>query len=229
MNLAQLKQLQLDYAHRIILHDDVGFKTPTLIGGTDVGFENNGGITRAAIVVLSYPSFELVEYQVVKIPTTMPYIPGYLSFREFPALALAWQKITCKPELLLVDGQGVAHPRQFGIASHLGLLLDIPTIGVAKRRLYGQYEPVAQVPLSCQPLLDNHNNTLIGHVLRSKAKCNPLFISSGHRISQRSALNWVILCLNGYRLPEPTRFADAVASNKPLFQKLLAKSANATA
>lgn len=222
IDLVQLKQQQVEYAKRIILRDEFNFTIPKLIGGTDVGFEDGGRVTRAAIAVLSYPNLELLEYQLVKMPTTFPYIPGYLSFREYPALVAAWQKITHKPELLFVDGQGTAHPRGLGIASHLGLLLDIPTIGVAKKRLYGQYQPLAELPLSSEPLLNKAAKTQIGYVLRSKAKCNPLFVSAGYRISQLSALNWVLTCLKGYRLPEPTRFADAIASNKPLFKKWLA-------
>ncbi|WP_392563180.1 deoxyribonuclease V [Orbus sturtevantii] len=221
MNLAQLKLQQIEYAERIILRDDFAFKIPTMIGGADVGFEEGGKITRAAIVVLAYPNFELIEYKIAKVPTTLPYIPGYLSFREYPALLAAWQQITDKPQLLLVDGQGIAHPRKLGIASHLGLLLDIPTIGVAKKKLYGQYAPLANELFAYQPLFNKIGDEQIGSVLRSKVKCNPLFISSGHRISQLSALNWVKACLKGYRLPEPTRFADAVASNKPVLQKLL--------
>lgn len=222
IDLVQLKQQQVEYAKRIILCDEFNFTIPKLIGGTDVGFEDEGRITRAAIAVLSYPDFELIEYQLVKMPTTFPYILGYLSFREYPALVAAWQQIIHKPELLLVDGQGTAHPRGLGIASHLGLLLDIPTIGVAKKRLYGQYQSLAEQPLSNEPLLNKTGTTQIGYVLRSKEKCNPLFISAGHRITQSSALNWVLKCLKGYRLPEPTRFADAIASNKPFFKKWLA-------
>ncbi|WP_392559672.1 deoxyribonuclease V [Orbus mooreae] len=223
INLVQLKQQQLEYANQIIIQDDINFEQPSFIGGADVGFEDNGEVTRAAIVVLSYPALELVEYQIAKIATSFPYIPGYLSFREYPALLQAWQNIQHKPTLLFVDGQGIAHPRKLGIASHLGLLLDIPTIGVAKQRLYGQYQAVADVPLSTQPLFDKTGDQQIGYVLRSKIRCNPLFISPGHRISLQSALNWTIACLKGYRLPEPTRFADAVASNKPLFKKQLVK------
>lgn len=229
INLAQLKQLQLEYANRITLKDDVNFTTPRFIGGTDVGFENNGEITRAAIVILSYPDLQLVEYKIAKIKTEFPYIPGYLSFREYPALLKAWQAIEQKPDLLLVDGQGVAHPRGLGIASHLGLLFDMPTIGVAKKKLYGQHQPVAEALWSHELLLDKTGQQQIGWVLRSKLRCNPLFISAGHRVSQQSALDWVINCLRGYRLPEPTRFADATASNKPFFKQSLQGVVNAIA
>lgn len=221
INLAQLKQQQLDYANRIIIEDKFDFNTPKFIGGTDVGFENGGQITRAAIVVLSYPDLALVEYQIARVVTQFPYIPGYLSFREYPALWQAWQQIIQKPDLLLVDGQGIAHPRGIGIASHLGLLLDIPTIGVAKKKLYGQHLELASYPLSYQTLWHQSLQKQIGWVLRTKKRCNPLYISSGHRISHTTALKWVMKCLNGYRLPEPTRLADAIASNKPLFKRIL--------
>lgn len=218
INLEQLKLTQQQLAEQVNLTDD--FNTSiTLVGGTDVGFEDEGKITRAAIVILTYPDFDVVEYHVARLKTEFPYIPGYLSFREYPALLSAWEQVEHKPDLLLVDGQGVAHPRRLGIASHLGLLLDMPTIGVAKKRLCGHYNPLPKVAGQVTPLTDKQQQ--IGWVLQSKNNCNPLFISSGHRISQDSALKWVNLCLRGYRLPEPTRWADAVASNKPLFKKFI--------
>lgn len=218
INLEQLKLTQQQLAEQVNLTDDFN-SSITLVGGTDVGFEDEGKTTRAAIVILTYPDFDVVEYHVARLKTEFPYIPGYLSFREYPALLSAWEQVEHKPDLLLVDGQGVAHPRQLGIASHLGLLLDMPTIGVAKKRLCGHYNPLPKVAGQVTPLTDKQQQ--IGWVLQSKNNCNPLFISSGHRISQASALNWVNLCLRGYRLPEPTRWADAVASNKPLFKKFI--------
>lgn len=218
INLEQLKLTQQQLAEQVNLTDDFN-SSITLIGGTDVGFEDEGKITRAAIVILTYPDFHVVEYHVARLKTEFPYIPGYLSFREYPALLSAWEQVEHKPDLLLVDGQGVAHPRRLGIASHLGLLLDMPTIGVAKKRLCGHYNPLPKVAGQVTPLTDKQQQ--IGWVLQSKNNCNPLFISSGHRISQDSALKWVNLCLRGYRLPEPTRWADAVASNKPLFKKFI--------
>lgn len=218
INLEQLKLTQQQLAEQVNLIDD--FNTSiTLVGGTDVGFEDEGKTTRAAIVILTYPDFDVVEYHVARLKTEFSYIPGYLSFREYPALLSAWEQVEHKPDLLLVDGQGVAHPRRLGIASHLGLLLDMPTIGVAKKRLCGHYNPLPKVAGQVTPLTDKQQQ--IGWVLQSKNNCNPLFISSGHRISQDSALKWVNLCLRGYRLPEPTRWADAVASNKPLFKKFI--------
>lgn len=215
----QLKNEQIENAKRIIWQDDFTFTEPMLIGGTDVGFEEEGAITRAAIVVLEFPSLKVVEYQVVKIPTKLPYIPGLLSFREYPALLEAWHRLSVKPELLFVDGQGVAHPRRLGIACHLGLLLDIPTIGVAKKRLCGRFAELPAEAGNAVALMDKQQQ--IGWVLRSKLRCNPLFISTGHRVSHDTALYWVKQCLNGYRLPDPTRWADAIASNKKLFTEYI--------
>ncbi|OCG11757.1 endonuclease V [Gilliamella sp. wkB292] len=218
INLAQLKQSQQSLANQVKLVDDFN-PTIKLVGGTDVGFEDDGHVTRAAIVILTYPDFKVVEYHIARLKTEFPYIPGYLSFREYPALLSAWEQVKHKPDLLLVDGQGVAHPRRLGIASHLGLLLDMPTIGVAKKRLCGQFSPIPKIAGQVTPLVDKQQQ--IGWVLQSKNNCNPLFISPGHRVSQDSALEWVTRCLRGYRLPEPTRWADAIASNKPLFKKSL--------
>lgn len=218
MDIQALKQEQLTRAAEVVREDDFDVMPPRYIGGADVGFEQGGEVTRAALVILEYPSLKLVEHRVARIATTMPYIPGYLSFREYPALLVAWEQLEQRPDLLFVDGQGIAHPRRLGVASHFGMLVDVPTIGVAKRRLCGKFEPLGEEPGERQPLIDKGEQ--IGWVLRSKRRCNPLFISSGHRVSAETALTWVETCLQGYRLPEPTRWADAVASNRPSFVKL---------
>lgn len=218
MDIQALKQEQLTRAAEVVREDDFDVMPPRYIGGADVGFEQGGEVTRAALVILEYPSLKLVEHRVARIATTMPYIPGYLSFREYPALLAAWEQLEQRPDLLFVDGQGIAHPRRLGVASHFGLLVDVPTIGVAKRRLCGKFEPLGDEPGERQPLIDKGEQ--IGWVLRSKRRCNPLFISSGHRVSADTALMWVETCLQGYRLPEPTRWADAVASNRPAFVRL---------
>ncbi|MBX9447933.1 deoxyribonuclease V [Dickeya chrysanthemi] len=217
MDMQALRAEQYSKAAQVIRHDDIPFEQPVLIAGADVGFEQEGAVTRAAVAVLAYPSLQLVEYQIARIPTVMPYIPGFLSFREYPALLAAWEQLQHQPDLLFVDGHGVSHPRRLGVASHFGLLVDVPTIGVAKRRLCGQFSPLAEAVGSRQPLLDKDEP--IGWVWRSKARCNPLFVSSGHRVGMDSALQWVMRCMRGYRLPEPTRWADAVASNRPAFQR----------
>ncbi|MBB1201954.1 deoxyribonuclease V [Enterobacteriaceae bacterium 89] len=217
MDLADLREQQKSLASSVIREDRFIQDPPKLIGGADVGFEQDGEITRAAMVLLTYPDLELVEYQIARIPTTMPYIPGFLSFREYPALLAAWEKLSQKPDLLFVDGHGISHPRRLGVASHFGLLVDVPTIGVAKKRLCGKFEPLSAEPGALAPLMDKQEQ--LGWVWRSKARCNPLFIATGHRVSADSALAWVQRCTQGYRLPEPTRWADAVASGRPAFQR----------
>ncbi|MDO6410004.1 deoxyribonuclease V [Pantoea phytobeneficialis] len=215
MDLAALRTEQQQRAADVVRQDDFEVLPPRLIAGADVGFEQGGEVTRAALVILEYPSLQLVEHQIARISTTMPYIPGFLSFREVPALLAAWQQLQHQPDLLFVDGHGISHPRRLGVAAHFGLLVDVPTIGVAKRRLCGQFDTLDEAPGSRQPLLDKGEQ--LGWVWRSKARCNPLFISTGHRVSTDSALQWVENCMAGYRLPEPTRWADAVASGRPAF------------
>lgn len=206
---------QKEKAGQILCEDRFDFSVPSLIAGVDVGFESDGAITRAAIALLDYPSLALVEYQIARVETVLPYIPGLLSFRELPALLAAWQQLTQKPQLVLVDGQGVAHPRRFGVACHFGLTVNVPTIGVAKSRLSGRCAELGDEVGAIQPL--NDKNEQIGWVWRSKLRCKPLYISTGHLISQQSALEWVKRCTRGYRLPEPTRWADAIASRRPAF------------
>ena len=215
MDLASLRERQQELAALVIREDRLDRDPPRLIGGADVGFEQEGEVTRAAIVLLAYPSLELVEYQVARVATTMPYIPGFLSFRETPALLAAWQQLAQNPDLLFVDGHGISHPRRLGVASHFGLLVDVPTIGVAKKRLCGQFMLPGDEPGALAPLMDK--NEQLAWVWRSKARCNPLFVSTGHRVALDSALTWVQRCIKGYRLPEPTRWADAVASRRPAF------------
>ncbi|BCG11211.1 deoxyribonuclease V [Buttiauxella agrestis] len=217
MDLAILRKQQIELASQVIREDRLEQDPPRLIAGADVGFEQGGDVTRAAIVLLKYPSLELVEYQVARVATSMPYIPGFLSFREYPALLAAWEMLSQKPDLLFVDGHGISHPRRLGVVSHFGLLVDVPTIGVAKKRLCGKFEPLSEEPGSCQLLTDKGEP--LAWVLRSKKRCNPLFVSTGHRVSLDTALLWVNRCLVGYRLPEPTRWADAVASGRPAFTR----------
>jgi deoxyribonuclease V len=176
----------------------------------DVGFEEDGAVTRAAVAVLSYPELQVCDQAIARRPTTFPYIPGFLSFREVPAVLDALEKIQITPDLLLCDGQGIAHPRRFGIACHLGVLTDLPTIGVAKSRLVGTFAEVSDHRGAWQPLL--HKGDTIGAVLRTRLGTNPLFISPGHRISLETAIAYVMGCTPKYRLPETTRVAHKLAS-----------------
>ena len=189
------------------------------IAGVDIGFEDGGDITRAAVVVLAWPPgedgrFEVVEQVVQREPTRMPYIPGLLSCREVPAALAAFDRLSVRPELVMVDGQGIAHPRRLGVASHLGLWLDLPTIGVAKSRLCGRHGEPGPARGDWTPLVDGPDDEVIGAVLRSRVGVKPLFISTGHRVALSTALAWVVACLGRTKLPEPTRLADRLASRR---------------
>lgn len=180
------------------------------VAGVDVGFEQDGRITRAAVIILSFPELEVVEKSLARVPTTFPYIPGLLSFRELPAILSALRSIKTKLDILLCDGQGIAHPRRFGIASHLGVLLNVPTIGVAKTRLVGRYAEPAHEKGSWSPLMDGEET--IGAVLRTRAGVKPVYVSSGHRVSLKTAIKITLACTTRYRLPETTRQAHHLAS-----------------
>jgi len=180
------------------------------VAGVDVGFEERGAVTRAAVAVLSFPELEPQEYAIARRPTVFPYIPGLLSFREVPAVLDALRRLQRLPDLLLCDGQGQAHPRRFGIACHLGVLTDLPAIGVAKSRLIGTHAPLADDKGARQPLYDK--GEVIGTVLRTRHGVRPLYISVGHRIALDTAVDYVLRCTTRYRLPETTRAAHKLAS-----------------
>ena len=200
--------LQRELSERLILNDQIG--SVRRVAGVDVGFEVNGAITRAAVAVLHYPELELVETAIARRPTAFPYSPGLLSFRELPAILDALHGLREPPDLLLCDGQGIAHPRRFGIASHLGLRVNIPSIGVAKTRLYGVHETPPESRGAWTPL--RANGETIGAVLRTRSGVKPLYISPGHRISVATAVAYVMRCCTRYRLPETTRHAHRLAS-----------------
>ncbi|SDK76825.1 Endonuclease V [Modicisalibacter muralis] len=198
-----------------------------IIAGVDIGFEDDGTTTRAAVVLLSWPELVPIEEVVHREPTRMAYIPGLLSFREIPAALRAFERLSQSPDLVMVDGQGIAHPRRLGVASHLGLWLDLPTVGVAKKRLCGGHGEVPEPRGEWTPLtdrrrkedpadvaLDAEGRVTIGAMLRSREGVKPIVVSPGHRISQTTALEWVIACLGRTKLPEPTRLADRLASRR---------------
>ena len=176
-----------------------------LIGGSDVAFNRRGDTCVAAIVVMTWPGLELVESAELVRKVEFPYIPGLLSFRELPAIVEAAGRLKLCPDLLLVDGQGRAHPRRLGIASHLGLELDWPTIGCAKSRLVGEHrEPGPN--RRCRTRL-TQDGELIGYVVRTRTGVKPLYVSVGHRIELDEAVRFVLAACRGYRLPEPARAA----------------------
>ena len=203
-------ELQRQLRHRVIARDRLG--QIGTVAGVDVGFANDGRTTRAAVVVMSFPALDLLEQTVVARPTAFPYVPGLLSFREIPAVLAALEKLQAMPDFILCDGQGYAHPRRFGLACHLGVLLDRPSIGVAKSRLIGVHKDVKLKRGNWQPLRDDEET--IGAVLCTRTGVKPLYVSIGHRISLATAIDFVLRCATRYRLPEPSRLADRLASQR---------------
>lgn len=178
------------------------------VAGIDASY---GDVARAAVVVYSFPELQVLDEAVAVRASVFPYVPGLLSFREAPAALAALEHLRVRPDLLICDGQGYAHPRRFGLACHLGLYVDLPSVGCAKSRLIGTYaEPGPNIG-DRSPLRDG--GELIGMVLRTKSRTNPLFISTGYRIALDTAVEVVLRCLRGYRLPEPTRAADRLAGS----------------
>ena len=208
---AGARVLQAQLAAQVSLHDDYTRPLRT-IAGFDVGFEDHGATTRAAVVLVDAQTLQPLESHLARLPTTMPYIPGLLSFRELPALLRALAMLSRPPDLAMVDGQGIAHPRHLGIAAHFGVATGLAAVGVAKKRLAGHYQEPGPQPGERSPLL--HHGRTVGYALRSKARCRPLYISPGHRVCADTALALVQRCLAGYRLPEPTRLADRLASRR---------------
>ncbi len=205
---AAARDLQARLADRVEQGDRFG--SIALVAGIDIGFEQAGKVTRAAVAVLGLPELALVESALARRPTDFPYVPGLLSFREIPAALEALAALATTPDLLLCDGQGFAHPRRFGLACHLGWLVDVPCIGVAKSRLIGAFAEPGSARGAWTPLLD-HDQT-IGAALRSRAGVKPLFVSTGHRVGLASAIRLTLACTDRYRLPEPTRLAHQLAS-----------------
>ena len=202
------REIQSSLAARISLKDD--FSSISKIAGLDVGLEDNNTVAVGGIVILSYPGFEVIEKRLSKRKVIFPYVPGYLSFREIPVLLESFAKIRHKPDLIICDGQGIAHPRRFGLACHLGILLNLPAIGAGKSKLIGKYTEPALTKGSSSPLI--FKDEIIGAVLRSRTGTRPLFVSPGYRISINSALHWTLNCCDKYRLPETTRHAHKLVS-----------------
>jgi deoxyribonuclease V len=206
--VAQAREIQAALRDRVVTRDEL----PEIhsVAGVDVGFEDAGQTARAAVAVLSFPQLELVDQAVSRTPTRFPYVPGYLSFRELPGILTALAQLATPPDLILCDGQGIAHPRRFGLACHLGVLTGLPTLGVAKSRLIGDYTEPGPDKGAWTPLSDQ--GEIIGAVLRTRRAVRPVFVSSGHRVSLPTAIDLVLACTTRYRLPETTRQAHRLAS-----------------
>ena len=206
----QAKNTQKELAKMVSRRNEVN--AVSLVAGVDISAPDAKGIAKAAVVILSYPELNLVESKVITKEVTFPYVPGLLSFRESPLILAACEELKGTPDLIMVDGQGLAHPRRLGLASHLGLLWDKPTIGCAKSRLCGEHRMIPPEAGSYVNLIDN--GEIVGAVLRTKMDAAPLYISIGHRIDLETAITWVLRCCRNQRLPEPTRWAHLAASGR---------------
>jgi deoxyribonuclease V len=207
---ARAREIQLELAPQIIREGHIG--QPGLIAGIDVSVNRWAKTGTAAVVTLKYPEMAATETGLVTDEITFPYVPGLLTFREAPLVLAAFNKLKVKPDLVMVDGQGIAHPRRIGLAAHIGLYLGVPTIGCAKSRLIGEYD---EPPLEAGNYAElKDKGEVIGAVVRTKTGVKPVFVSIGHMIDLASAIKWTLACCRGFRLPEPTRRAHMTAGGK---------------
>ncbi len=204
---ARAREIQCELSNRVIRKDRL--PAVQFVAGMDVGFEDNG-TARAAVAVLRFPELTIHETVIARRKVAFPYVPGLLSFREIPAVMAAFRRLQQMPDLVLCDGQGYAHPRRFGLACHFGVLTGLPAIGVAKSRLIGKHQPVPKLKGRWRQLIDD--DEVIGAVLRTRSGVQPVYVSSGHRISLPTAIEYVLACCTKYRLPETTRAAHKLAS-----------------
>ncbi len=209
-DLETLRQVQEKLRSRVRIESDFG--PLHTVGGVDASYLRRQKKIVVAMVVLEIETLRPIERVIWEGPVTFPYIPTFLSFRELPGMLAAYDQLVHKPDLLLVDGQGIAHPRGLGIAAHLGVELDLPTIGCAKSRLVGEYEPVCPDRGCASPLV--HQGRQVGWVVRTRACVRPIFVSPGHRVSLEDALKIVLKVSPRYRIPEPIRHADHLSRQR---------------
>lgn len=207
MTTAQAREIQLRLAGQVSTRDELG--PVRLVAGVDISVDSPSGNARGAVVVLSYPQLELVEARIAEGKPGFPYVPGLLSFRECPLILQACRQLVLLPDLILVDGQGMAHPRRIGIACHLGLFLNTPTIGCAKSVLCGQHDALPPQAGSWAEMVDR--GEVVGAALRTRDNVAPVYVSIGHKVDLKAAIRWVKQCCRGYRLPEPARLAHLAA------------------
>lgn len=219
LSVGEAESLQLTLRQLVVREDRIP-SAIALVAGVDVAYEKNGDSVFAAVVVLDATTFEVVGTATSRVTVAFPYVPGLFSFRELPPLCDALHKLETSPDLIVCDGQGVAHPRRCGLASHLGLLFDVPTIGCGKTRLIGDYSRPAPNRGSYSDLVDH--NEVIGSVLRTQDGVKPLFVSVGHRVSLPTARRWILRLAPEYRQPEPIRRANELVNQ--LRHDLLSKN-----
>lgn len=209
---AEARRIQDELRERVIREDAIGLADIRHVAGADNGYARRGAATTAyaVVVVLTFPELELVETRAASCAVSFPYVPGLLSFREAPAVLAAFRQVTTRPDAILFDAQGYAHPRRLGAAAHLGLLLDTPSVGCAKSRLIGRYDEPGPAIGDRAPLTDQ--GEVIGAVVRTRAGKAPLFVSVGHKLSLDTAVALALACSRGTSImPEPTRLADKLA------------------
>jgi deoxyribonuclease V len=197
--------IQEELCGRVILRDNRLPDPLRTVAGADISYDRGSDLFFAVVAMMSYPELTLLEEATFSAHVSFPYIPGLLSFREGPPLIAAFAKLNQPPDFVLFDGQGIAHPRGIGLATHMGLILDRPAIGCAKSRLVGTHAPVGEKRGDWTGLI--HQDRQVGAVLRTRDRVKPLFISQGHRIGMERAIELVLACCLGYRIPEPTRLA----------------------
>lgn len=208
---AEAIALQKDLAKQVDSQTPLDLENLKLVAGVDVSVKNN--MSHAAVVVLSYPDFKILEAATATMPTKFPYIPGLLSFREGEVILEAHQKLTLVPDVYIFDGMGIAHPRRLGIAAHIGLWLDRPTVGCGKSHLTGAYTEPDEKRGSMSPLVARTKNSeeIIGMVLRTRDKVQPVYISPGHHANLETSVELILRCTTRYRLPDPIRAAHNTA------------------
>ncbi|MHB1001889.1 MAG: deoxyribonuclease V [Armatimonadota bacterium] len=214
VSLTKAAEIQKRLRDSVSLQDD--FPEIRAIAGVDVSVPSGADIVRSAVVILSFPDFELIEVKRAVRDLEFPYVPGFLSFREVPVILDSFEQIQNIPDITIIDGQGIAHPRGLGIAAHLGVLLDIASIGCAKSHLYGKFDEPSLERGSSSLLLDRSGKQ-IGTVLRTRTGTKPVFISPGHKVSFESSVKIILECSPRYRLPEPVRYAHKLAGETYLY------------
>jgi len=203
-SIEEATQLQNQLRHNLTNQTDI--KDFTTIAGADISHNKDTDIVYAGIVILTYPQMVVQSYSLIEAKTTFPYVPNYLGFREVPSLLQAWEQLPVKPGVVVLDGQGITHPRRMGIASHFGLLTNHATIGCAKTMLFGHFPDLGITKFNNSPIISPANE-LLGYALRTKDKVNPVFISPGHKMSVPDSLTIMKQCIQHHRIPEPTRQA----------------------
>ena len=211
VNVREARQIQLALRQRLIFEPPAGFD-PRRVAGADVAFDKARGLAFASAVVIDLATMETIETAGAAVPVTFPYVPGYLSFRELPALAAAWEQLSGKPDAAVIDAHGYAHPRRMGLACHAGLAFDIPTVGCAKSILCGEVGELSLERGATAPLVDLVTGEEIGRAVRTRARVRPVYVSVGHRMDLDTASELVLKLAPGrYRFPETTRRADRLA------------------